>query len=44
MIKENFIYDNSSNTFELKTYEKQIKDNLAEAAVDKILFKLANNL
>ena len=44
IIKENFIYDNSANTFELKTYEKQIKDNLAEAAVDKILFKLANNL
>jgi hypothetical protein len=44
MIKENFIYNNSSNTFELKNYEKQIKDNLAETAVDKILFKLANNL
>ena len=44
MIKENFIYNNSSNTFELKTYEKQIKDNLAETAVDKILFKLVNNL
>ena len=44
MIKENFIYNNSSNTFELKTYEKQIKDNLAETAVDKILFKLANDL
>ena len=44
MIKENFIYNNNSNTFELKTYEKQIKDNLAETAVDKILFKLVNNL
>ena len=43
-IKENFIYDNNSNTFELKTYENQIKTNLAEAVVDKLLFKLANNL
>jgi hypothetical protein len=43
-IKENFIYDNNSNTFELKTYENQIKTNLAEAAVDKLLFKLVNNL
>jgi hypothetical protein len=44
VIKENFIYNNSSNTFELKTYENQIKDNLAETVVDKILFKLVNNL
>ena len=40
VIIENFIYDNNSNTFELKTYENQIKNNLTEAAVDKILFKL----
>ena len=44
VIKEDFIYDNNSNTFELKTYENEIKNNLAEAIVDKILFKLANNL
>ena len=44
VIKENFMYDNGSNTFELKTYENQIKDNLTETAVDKILFKLANDL
>ena len=44
VIKENFIYDNSSNTFELKTYENKIKNNLTEAAVDKILFKLVNDL
>ena len=44
VIKESFIYDNNSDTFELKTYEKQIKDNLAETAVNKILFKLVNNL
>ena len=42
VIIEDFIYDNNSNTFELRAYENQIKNNLAEAAVDKILFKLAN--
>ena len=44
VIKEDFIYDNNSNTFELKTYENELKNTLAEAAVDKILFKLVNNL
>ena len=44
VIKEDFIYDNNSNTSELRTYENQIKSNLTEAAVDKILFKLVNNL
>ena len=44
VIKENFVYNNSLNTFELKTYENQIKDNLTEAVVDKILFKLVNIL
>ena len=44
VIIESFIYDNNSDTFELKTYENQIKSNLAETIVDKILFKLVNNL
>jgi|TARA_B110000444_G_scaffold172241_1_gene161065 hypothetical protein len=43
-IEENFIYNNNSNTLELRTYENQIKNNLTEAAVDKILFKLAKIL
>ena len=43
VIIENFIYDNNSNTFELKTYESQIKNNLTETAVDKILFRLAHS-
>ena len=41
VIKEDFIYDNSSNTSELRTYESQIKNNLAGAAVEKIIAKLA---
>ena len=44
VIIEDFIYDNNPDTFELRTYENQIKNNLAEAAVNKILFKLVNNL
>jgi hypothetical protein len=44
VIIEDFIYDNNSDTFELRTYENQIKNNLTEAAVNKILFKLVNNL
>ena len=44
VIIEDFIYDNNSDTFELRSYENQIKNNLAEAAVNKILFKLVNNL
>jgi hypothetical protein len=44
VIKEDFVYDNNSNTFDLKTYENEIKNNLAEAVINKLLFKLVNNL
>ena len=44
VIKEDFIYDNNSNTSELRTYENELKNTLVEAAVDKILFRLVNNL
>ena len=44
IIKEDFVYNNNYNTTELKTYENEIKNNLAEAAVNKLLFKLVNNL
>ena len=44
VIIEDFIYDNNSDTFELRSYENQIKNNLAESAVKKILFKLINSL
>ena len=42
IITENFTYDNNSNTFELKNYENQIKNNLTETAVNKIIIKLAS--
>ena len=40
LVTENFIYNNNSNTSELRAYENQIKNNLTEAAVDKITLKL----
>ena len=40
LVTENFIYNNNSNTTELRAYENQIKNNLTEAAVDKITLKL----
>ena len=40
-VTENFVYNNNSNTSELRSYENQIKNNLTEAAVNKITRKLA---
>ena len=42
IILESFNYNNISNKFDLKKYEKEIKNNLAEAATDKLIFKLSN--
>ena len=44
VITEDFIYNNNSNIFELRAYENQIKNNLASAAVDKVIIRLANIL
>jgi|TARA_B110000046_G_scaffold150002_1_gene158275 hypothetical protein len=44
IIEEDFVYNNNSNTTELRTYENEIKKDLAETAVNKLLFKLVNNL
>ena len=44
IIEEDFVYNNNSNTSELRTYENEIKKDLAETAVNKLLFKLVNNL
>ena len=41
-IIENFTYNNIDNKFELKKYEKEIRTNLAEAASEKLIFKLSN--
>ena len=42
IILESFNYNNISNKFNLKKYEEEIKGNLAEAAADKLIFKLSN--
>ena len=42
IILESFNYNNNSNKFNLKKYEKEIKNNLAETASDKLIFKLSN--
>ena len=41
IILESFNYNNTSNKFDLKQHEKDIKNNLAEAASDKLIFKLS---
>jgi len=41
IILESFNYNNISNKFNLKQYEADIKNNLAEAASDKLIFKLS---
>ena len=42
MISESFNYNNISNKFDLRKYEEEIKNNLAETASDKLIFKLSN--
>ena len=42
IILESFNYNNISNKFDLKKYEEDIKNNLAETASDKLIFKLSN--
>jgi len=42
IILETFNYNNISNKFNLKKYEEEIKNNLAETATNKLIFKLSN--
>jgi hypothetical protein len=42
VIIESFIYNNNSNRFNLKRYEKEVKNNLAETITDKLILKLSN--
>ena len=37
IIEESFNYDNNSNKFELKSYEKEIKRNLADIITEKLI-------
>ena len=42
IIRESFNYNNNSNKFNLKTYEKNIKNNLTETITEKLIFRLSN--
>ena len=41
-IIESFDYDSIENTLDLKRYEKEIQNTLANTAIDKLIFKLTN--
>ena len=41
-ITEDFNYNNNCNKFYLNRYEKEIINNIAETAADKLIFKLSN--
>ena len=41
-IVENFNYNNNTNKFNLEQYEKEIINNLAETAADKLIYKISN--
>ena len=41
VIVESFNYNNNNNKFELKSYEKEIKNNLANTISEKLIFKLS---
>ena len=41
-IIESFNYNNNNDKFELKRYEKEITNNLAETVSEKLIFRLSN--
>ena len=41
-IIESFSYSNDNNKINLKRYEREINNNLAETITDKLIFKLSN--
>ena len=41
VIIESFNYNNNNDKFELKSYEKEIKNNLANTISEKLIFKLS---
>jgi hypothetical protein len=41
-VEEDFKYSNSASKFSLRRYEKEIKNNLAEASTEKLILRLSN--
>ena len=42
VMSESFNYNNNTDKFSLKRYEREIKNNLAETISEKLIFKLSN--
>ena len=42
LVSENFSYKNNSDKFELESYEREIKSNLAELAAEKLIIKISD--
>ena len=42
VMSESFNYNNNSDKFSLKRYEREIKNNLAETISEKLIFKISN--
>jgi len=42
VMSESFNYNNNYDKFNLKKYEREIKNNLTETITDKLIFKLSN--
>ena len=42
VITENFNYNNTADKFDLKRYEREIKNNLTISATNRLIFKLSN--
>ena len=41
-VEEDFKYSNSASKFSLRRYEKEIKNNLAEASTERLILRLSN--
>ena len=42
VITENFNYNNTADKFDLKRYEREIKNNLTISATNRLIFKLSS--
>ena len=42
IIEEDFKYSNSASKFNLRRYEKEIRNNLAEISTEKLILRLSN--
>ena len=43
ILTENFKYNNNEDKFEIRRYEREIKENLAQKIAKDLIFKLSNS-